>query len=60
LTELKKDKEVWKNYNGFPETYKRVRIGWIEGARKRPAEFRKRLDYFIKMTGKNKMFGNVL
>jgi len=59
LRELKKDKTVWENYDGFPEPYKTVRIGWIEGARKRPAEFRKRLDYFIKMTGKNKMFGNV-
>jgi uncharacterized protein YdeI (YjbR/CyaY-like superfamily) len=60
LAELKKDKTVWENYDRFPETYKKVRIGWIEGARNRPFEFRKRLDYFIKMTGKNKMFGNVL
>lgn len=59
LTALKKDKTVWGNYNRFPETYKIVRIGWIEGARKRPAEFRKRLDYFIKMTGKNKVFGMI-
>ena len=59
LRALKKDKTVWENYDRFPETYKKVRIAWIEGARKRPAEFRKRLDYFIKMTGKNKMFGNV-
>ena len=59
LTALKKDKTVWENYNRFPETYKIVRTGWIEGARKRPAEFRKRLDYFIKMTGKNKVFGMI-
>jgi uncharacterized protein YdeI (YjbR/CyaY-like superfamily) len=56
---LKKDKAAWERFNQFPESYKRVRIGWIEGARKRPAEFRKRLDYLIKMTGMNKMFGNV-
>jgi len=59
LAALKKDPAVWKNYNKFPETYKRVRIGWIEGARNRPAEFRKRRDYFLKMTAKNKMFGMV-
>ena len=59
LKALKKDKTVWENYSKFPETYKTVRIGWIEGARNRPAEFRKRLDYFLKMTAKNKMFGLV-
>ena len=59
LSALKKDKIIWENYNGFPGSYKNVRIGWIEASRKRPAEFRKRLDYFLKMTGKNKMFGNV-
>jgi uncharacterized protein YdeI (YjbR/CyaY-like superfamily) len=59
LEALKKDKAVWENYNKFPESYRRVRIGWIEGARNRPAEFLKRRDYFIKMSGKNKMFGNV-
>jgi uncharacterized protein YdeI (YjbR/CyaY-like superfamily) len=59
LAELKKDNAAWKNYNSFPEGYKRVRIGWIEAARKRPSEFRKRRDYFIRMTSQNKMFGRV-
>ena len=27
---LKKDKEIWKNFNNFPELYKRVRIGNIQ------------------------------
>jgi uncharacterized protein YdeI (YjbR/CyaY-like superfamily) len=54
---LKSDKTVWENYSKFPEPYKRIRIGWIDGARERPEEFEKRLRYFIRMTAKNKTFG---
>ena len=57
--ELKKDKEVWRNFRGFPERYKRIRIGWIDGARIRPEEFEKRLRYFIKMTKRNERFGSL-
>lgn len=59
IKEIKKDTVAWKNFNKFSETYKRIRIGWIHGARKRPDEFNKRLRYFIKMTSKNKKFGMV-
>ena len=54
---IKQNKEAWANFRKFSPAYKRIRIGFIDGARKRPAEFRKRLDYFIKMTAKNKQFG---
>ncbi len=57
LNELKADPIVWQNFEKFPLHYKTIRIGWIDGARIRPDEFRKRLRYFIKMTSKNKMFG---
>ena len=53
------DKKIWFNFQKFPESYKRIRIGWIDGARKRPEEFQKRLRYFLRMTAKNKMFGMV-
>jgi uncharacterized protein YdeI (YjbR/CyaY-like superfamily) len=59
LDALKADPLVWKNYEEFPASYRRIRVGWIEGARNRPAEFQKRLRYFIKMTGKGKRFGMV-
>jgi len=59
LIALKSDKTVWKNFQGFPEHYKRIRIGWIDGVRERPEEFGKRLRYFIRMTAKNKTFGMV-
>lgn len=48
---------AWENFQRFPEGYKRIRVAFIDGARKRPAEFQKRLRYFIAMTEKNKMFG---
>lgn len=54
---IKADKDAWANYRKFSPAYKRIRIGFIEGARNRPAEFKKRLDYFIKMTAKGKQFG---
>jgi uncharacterized protein YdeI (YjbR/CyaY-like superfamily) len=57
LKALKANKEVWKNFQSFSESYKRIRIGFIEGARNRPQEFQKRLRYFIKMTEKNKLYG---
>ena len=59
LRSLKKDEKTWENFQRFPESYKRIRIGWIEGARTRPELFKKRLDYFLKMTAKNKRFGMV-
>ncbi|MBN2813364.1 MAG: YdeI/OmpD-associated family protein [Bacteroidales bacterium] len=55
---LKKDIEVWKNFNAFPEDYRQVRIAYIDHARERGEEFEKRLNYFIKMTRQNKMFGS--
>lgn len=59
LRELKKDKEVWKNFQSFDSSYKQIRIGFIEAARGRPQEFQKRLKYFLKMTTQNKKFGIV-
>jgi uncharacterized protein YdeI (YjbR/CyaY-like superfamily) len=57
LQAIQANDEAWRNFQGFSEAYKRIRIGFIEGARKRPAEFKKRLRHFIKMTEKNKMYG---
>jgi len=59
LEALQADEQVWENFQRFPESYKRIRVGWIDGARHRPEEFRKRLRYFIKMTAKNKQYGMV-
>ena len=57
LKALKANKEAWTNFQKFSDAYKRIRIAFVDGARNRPEEFRKRLRYFVEMTGKNKMFG---
>jgi len=58
LKVLKADKEAWKNFQNFSEGYKKVRIGFIEGRRRHGDEFfQKSLQYFVKMTAKNKKFG---
>lgn len=59
LQVLKADARTWKNFQAFPASYKGIRVGWVEGARKRPTEFVKRLRYFVKMTAKNRRFGMV-
>ena len=57
LRAIQANEEAWKHFQTFSEAYKRIRIGFIEGARKRPEEFEKRLRYFIRMTEKNKQYG---
>ncbi len=57
LQAIKADKNAWAYYRKLSPEYKRIRIGFIEGARNRPAEFQKRLRYFIKMTAQAKQFG---
>ncbi|MCU4156452.1 YdeI/OmpD-associated family protein [Carboxylicivirga sp. A043] len=62
VEQLKKDKSVWDNYQNFSESYKRIRIAYIESARKRPDEFDKRLKNFIEKTKVNKLirgFGGI-
>lgn len=54
---IKKDKIVWKNYKAFSDTYKRIRIAYIDYARERPEEFKKRLNNFINKTRVNKQIG---
>ena len=59
LKALKKDPVVWKIFSRFPASYKRIRIGWIDGSQKHPKVFSQRLNYFLKMTVQNKRFGMV-
>jgi uncharacterized protein YdeI (YjbR/CyaY-like superfamily) len=54
---IKKDKIAWKNYKPFSDTYKRIRIAYIDNARKYPEEFQKRLKNFINKTRENKQIG---
>ena len=59
---LKQDEIGWKNYQGFSDSYQRIRIAYIEAARNRPEEFEKRLKHFISKTKENKQirgFGGI-
>ena len=57
LGAIRENEQAWKNFQSFSDSYKRIRISYIEGARNRPKEFQKRLAYFIKKTAANKQIG---
>jgi len=57
LEVIRSDKKAWDNYEKFPEVYKRIRIAYIDSARKRPLEFKKRLENFMNKTRENKLIG---
>ncbi len=57
LKVLQANKQAWENFQRFSPEYRRIRVAFIDGARNRPAEFEKRLNYFLRMTEKNKQFG---
>jgi uncharacterized protein YdeI (YjbR/CyaY-like superfamily) len=62
IDRLTENKIVLKNYQHFSDAYKRIRIAYIEAARKRPEEFEKRLNHFISKTKENKIitgFGGI-
>lgn len=55
LDAIRADPVVWKNYQGFSESYRRIRVAYVDAARRRPEEFRKRLANFIAKTRENKL-----
>ncbi len=62
IAAIRKDDEAWNNYQKFSESYKRIRIAYIDSARKRPEVFDKRLGNFIGKTRENKLirgFGGI-
>ena len=62
LDAIKADGVAWENYEKLSEPYKRIRVAYIDAARKRPNEFKKRLESFIKKTRDGKLivgFGGI-
>ena len=57
LQALQANEQAWANFQRYSGPYQRIRIAFIDGARNRPEEFRKRLKHFIRMTEQNKQFG---
>lgn len=57
ITAVKDNKKAWENYQKYSPAYKRIRIAYIDEARQRPEEFKKRLANFIEKTKENKLIG---
>ena len=55
LNEIRRDAKVFENYQTFSEPYKRIRVAYIDAARKRPEEFKKRLGSFLSKTREGKI-----
>ena len=56
---LRREPRAWARFEKLPMAYKRIRIGFIEGARGRPEIFATRLRYFVRMTAQGKRYGMV-
>lgn len=54
---LRANPRAYGNFQKYSAPYRRIRVAYIDSARQRPAEFKKRLDNFLKLTEKNKKFG---
>lgn len=60
LKALMRDAAAWRNFQTFPESYKRIRIEYIESRKRHGiAEYKKSLKHFIAQTAKNKRIGFV-
>lgn len=57
LQALTANTQAWANFQCYSDSYQRIRIAYIDSARKRPNEFQKRLKHFLQKTEKNKQFG---
>ena len=62
LSEIEKDQIAWEYFQSMSDAYKRIRTAYIDSARNRPDEFKKRLNNFVDKTRKNKLisgFGGI-
>lgn len=57
LQALQANEQAWRNFSQYSGSYQRIRIAFVDTARKRPVEFQKRLKHLIWMSEKNKQFG---
>lgn len=57
MTSIRENEQAWENFQIYSGSYQRIRIAYIDGARKRPGEYEKRLKHLIRMTAQDKQFG---
>lgn len=55
MKEVLSDPVTAENFSRFSPSYQRIRIAYIDAARKRPEEFQKRLKSFLSKTKQNKL-----
>ncbi len=57
LAALQADPVTWANFQAFPASYQRIRVGYVEEMRRRPEVFATRLSNLLKKTHANRQFG---
>jgi uncharacterized protein YdeI (YjbR/CyaY-like superfamily) len=55
LEAIRRDEAAWAHFQRFSEPYKRIRVAYIDAARKRPEEFQKRLRSFLDKTRRGRL-----
>ena len=55
LEAIRQDEAAWAHFQRFSEPYKRIRVAYIDAARKRPEEFQKRLRSFLDKTRRGRL-----
>lgn len=55
---IKKDKDIYNNFNNFPDLYKRIKLGNIQKEKKNIEVFNRMLNNFLKKTKENKLYGD--
>jgi len=50
LETIRRDESAWEHFQKFSESYRRIRVAFIDAARIRPEEFEKRLNHFMEKT----------
>ena len=54
---LRANEQAWDSFQKYAGSYQRIRVAYVDAARKRPHEFEKRLKNLILKTEQDKQFG---
>jgi uncharacterized protein YdeI (YjbR/CyaY-like superfamily) len=57
---LKGEPAAWRHFQRFPAAYRRMRVAFVDGAHRRPDEFRRRRRNLARKSAKNERFGMIL
>lgn len=57
IAEIKANPQAWHNWQGFSDSYKRIRVAYIDENRSNPDAFTRTLNNLIKKTSEGKQIG---